>query len=74
MSQSADESQLQGRPPTNKVKNRSEWKFCSAEQVENESASRREGISAERQQEKRIAYTVLLQDAGQAMKMCALAC
>lgn len=56
-----------------KKKKRSEWKFCSAEQLENESVSRREGISAERQQEKRIAYTVLLQDAGQAMKMCVLA-
>jgi hypothetical protein len=50
---------------------RAGWVYRSIEELNAKHSPQDAGISLERREEKRIAYTVLLHDAGQAMQMCA---
>ncbi len=50
----------------------SHWIFRPRDVLDANSPSRLDGVSAEREEAKRLAYTGLLRDCGEAMKMCAL--
>ena len=51
----------------------SKWVWKDREELEANSPSRKDGISSEREEAKRLAYTSLILDAGITMKMCASA-
>lgn len=48
----------------------SHWIFRPRDVLDANSPSRLDGVSAEREEAKRLAYTGLLRDCGEAMKMC----
>lgn len=48
----------------------SNWIYRPREVLDENCPTRLDGVSAEREEARRLAYTALLQDVGEAMKMC----
>ena len=50
------------------------WRYKTQEELELTSPQRHHGVSSEREEAKRLAYSSLLRDAGETLKMCDQMC
>lgn len=57
-------------PPGDSMGKKVGWSYLTKKELEDMCLQRADGISAERAEAKRLAYSALLQDTGEAMKMC----
>lgn len=64
----AQQQEMPVRPVEHQV-SRARWKCRTRQELEQDSPSRRDGMSPEREEQKRYAYANLVQDVGTQLKM-----